>query len=167
MLHRTEMKMVICAALVMTVSACSPKANLTPNSDGVGPDEFAISVAKPLEAPNSFASLPTPTPGGSNRTDATPKADAVVALGGRVPTQSGADAGIVTYASRYGVDPAIRSDLAQADQRFLKRKSAAPRFPWTKNLYERAYRRLALDPWKELERLQAKGVSVPSAPSQR
>jgi hypothetical protein len=167
MLHPSKIRMVICVALLVTAAACSSKTQLAPNSDSLGPDEFGISIAKPLQAPDDFSKLPAPTPGGLNRTDATPKTDAIVALGGRAPAQSGVDGGIVTYASRYGVDPSIRTDLAQADKRFLKLKSASPSFPWVKSKYERAYRRLALNPWTELERLQAMGVSVPSAPPAR
>ena len=46
------------------------------------PEEFAIVPNKPLEMPQSFAELPTPTPGSANRTDQTPLADAVAAPAG-------------------------------------------------------------------------------------
>ncbi|SEL14535.1 DUF3035 domain-containing protein [Pacificibacter marinus] len=164
MLHANGMKFGLCMAILVATTACAPKAQLTPSIAGGGPDEFSISPAKALEAPTNFASLPVPTPGGANLTDATPKSDAIVALGGRAPTASGRDGGIVTYASRYGVAPNIRGELSKSDERFLKMKTAKPAFPWTKNKYERAYRRLALDPWAEQARLIALGVLVPSAP---
>ncbi|MGB8621497.1 MAG: DUF3035 domain-containing protein, partial [Paracoccaceae bacterium] len=46
------------------------------------PDEFAILPNKPIEMPQDMAALPDPTPGGANRVDPTPEADAVAALGG-------------------------------------------------------------------------------------
>lgn len=167
MLRANSIKMVMCSVVLLTVTACAPKSTITPSVAGYGPDEFSISPAKPLEAPTDFSALPVPTLGGTNLTDATPKADAIVALGGRAPTVGAIDGGIVTYASRYGVDQSIRSDLAKADTRFRKVKSAAPSLPWAKSKYERAYRRFALDPWAELDRLRALGIQVPSAPPKR
>ncbi|WP_375687463.1 DUF3035 domain-containing protein [Pseudooceanicola sp. LIPI14-2-Ac024] len=97
-------------------------------SVGGGPEEFAVLPSKPLEQPASYNALPAPTPGGRNRTDLTPKEDAVAALGGRpsqlaltgVPSSEG---GLVNYASRQGRDPAIRQVLAQEDEEFRRRKS--------------------------------------------
>ncbi|MBU2866549.1 DUF3035 domain-containing protein [Pacificibacter marinus] len=164
MLHAKSIRMVMCSVILIAATACAPKSTITPAAVGASPDEFSITPVKPLESPKDFAALPAPTLGGVNLTDATPKADAIVALGGRTSTATGVDGGIVTYASRYGVDQSIRSDLAASDARFRKLKTAAPSFPWVQNKYERAYRRLALDPWAELERLRALGVLVPSAP---
>jgi hypothetical protein len=158
---------VMCSVILLAGAACAPKTAIAPTGAGAGPDEFSILPAKPLEAPKDFAVLPVPTPGGTNASDATPKADAIVALGGRAPAVSGIDGDIVTYASRYGVATDIRSTLSQSDTRFRKLKTAAPAFPWTKNKYERAYRRFALDPWAELERLRLLGIQVPSAPPNR
>ena len=146
------------------LAACAPKRDLTPGAVISGPDEFAIVPPKPLEAPESFAALPPPTPGGANLSDPTPKADAIIALGGRGVATGAPDGGIVTYASRFGVDPTIRADLAARDEGFQKARRALPQWPWTKNRYERAYRGLALDPWQEWERLRALGVTVPTAP---
>lgn len=72
------------AALV----ACGRKGEMIPNEVKSGPDEFSIVPAKPLQEPESYTSLPVPTPGGTNRTDATPNADAIIALGGRVDRKS-------------------------------------------------------------------------------
>ena len=92
-----------------------------------GPEEFAILPGKELQQPESYASLPTPTPGGGNRTDQTPNADAVAALGGSratlaqqgVPSDEGQ---LVAHATRNGVQPDIRQTLAQEDQNFRERK---------------------------------------------
>lgn len=157
-------RLVICLAVALGASACAPKRALSPAAVTSGPDEFSIVPPKPLTAPTDYASLPAPTPGGSNLTDATPNVDAIVALGGRAPAARGVDGGIVTYASRYGVDPNVRATLAVADARFRKARTAAPSLPWAQYRYERAYKRFALDPWAELARLRALGVVVPSAP---
>ena len=74
----------IALAMVMTLAACG-------NRDGVpslmnirsttsGPDEFGIIPPKPLEMPEDLAALPDPTPGGANRTDRDPQAEAVADL---------------------------------------------------------------------------------------
>lgn len=140
------------AALV----ACGRKGEMIPNEVKSGPDEFSIVPAKPLQEPESYTSLPVPTPGGTNRTDATPNADAIIALGGRVPPATGIDGGIVSYASRYGVDESIRADLYASDER---RRTG-------RGKYERAYRGYALDARAEWERLRALGIIVPFAPEE-
>ena len=134
-----------------------------------GPDEFAIVPNKPLEQPESYAALPEPTPGAANRADATPLGDAVLALGGSPGGGAGGipagDAGLVSYAARGGVDPAIRSDLAAAD--LAVRQGARGRFlerVFSVNLYNRTYERFALDQYAELERWRRAGVRTPSAP---
>jgi hypothetical protein len=158
------LKLVGLLVLICAATACAPKRELSPTVLSGSADEFGIVPSKTLESPDDFSVLPVPTPGGSNATDVTPKADAIAALGGRLPV-SGVDGGIVNHASRYGVDTEIRAELSKADAQFLKRKSNAPSFPWTSSKYERAYKRLALDPWAELKRLRALGVLVPTAPS--
>ena len=133
------------------------------------PEEFSILPVKPLQTPESLTELPAPTPGGSNRTDQTPQADAVAALGGNPARLAetgipGADGALVAQAGRYGVDPAVRSDLAAQDLEFRKRRSL---FTWSivpQDDYERAYRREALDPYSELDRFRRAGVPTPAAP---
>src|SRR6056297_3843240 len=76
-------------------------------STGAGPDEFSVLPSKPLQTPEDFAALPTPTPGAGNLTDQNPKADGVAALGGNpAALNTGAasqrDAGLVRHTSRYG-----------------------------------------------------------------
>ena len=134
------------------------------------PEEFGILPGKPLQTPDTYARLPEPTPGGSNLTDPTPKADAVAALGGdasRLRAGSGIGAGdgaLVTRASRFGRDGGIRSQLASEDEAFRKRRS---RFTFSivpTDEYYRAYRKQSLDPYLWLKRYRAAGVRTPSAP---
>jgi hypothetical protein len=140
------------------------------------PDEFAILPVKPLELPEDIASLPDPTPGGTNRTDLTPKADAVAALGGNpaavTPTgQVTRDGGLVTYASRYGVSSEIRTVLAAEDLEYRRRNDGRllERI-FNVNVYYRAYERQSLDQHAELERWRragARNVGAPPNPEER
>lgn len=145
----------LCLLALTALVACSQKERV-PNRVKTGPDEFSILTTKPLQEPDNYNDLPAPTLGGTNLTDQTPNADAIVALGGRVPSATGVDGGIVSYASRYGVDDNIRAELHEADEGRRKGRGS----------YERAYKRFALDAYAEWERLRALGVSVPSAPEQ-
>ncbi len=168
----TAVRLVLVSS-VLALSACAggdPKLlNLNGRSDT--PEEFAILPTKPLQAPADFAALPSPTPGGSNLTDPTPNADAAAALGGRgaAYAQTGipaSDAALVTRAARYGNDPGIRADLAEADLAFRRRNSALFFRRWFgSDQYTKAYRRHALDAFAEVSRLRAAGVQTPSAPS--
>ena len=134
------------------------------------PEEFGILPNKPLEAPESYSQLPTPTPGGANRVDQTPKADAVAALGGnpaRVNPGSGIGAGdqaLVGRASRFGRDPAVRDQLATEDAAFRKRKSLFTFSIVPTDEYYRAYKRQSLDPYLWLDRYRAAGARTPTAP---
>ncbi|SLN68240.1 hypothetical protein AQS8620_03208 [Aquimixticola soesokkakensis] len=155
---------VLCAALLV-VAGCAgdPKLDLTTRS--AGPDAFAIVPFKPLEEPANYAALPVPTPGGSNRADQTPKADAIAALGGRGAPVTGNGA-LLAQTGRYGITPSIRAELAAADLRFrrfhdgnfISRMIA-------RNQYEKAYRRYGINPWDESERLAALGIVTPMAPA--
>lgn len=89
--------------VMLTVSACAGSDGLRQlNTPDNGPDEFNIVPNKPLETPDSYTSLPAPTPGQTNLTELTPKADAVEALGGNpralLPTDDvpSRDAALVT-----------------------------------------------------------------------
>jgi len=161
------------AALAMlALAACSggsdePRLmNLRSTTDG--PDEFAIVPPKPLEMPTDLAALPTPTPGGTNLTDPTPEADAIVALGGRPDAVRGvpaADAGLINHASRNGVSGSIREDLAVADLDHRRRSDGRllERLFGT-NVYYRAYRNQELDQHAELARWRRAGTQNVSAP---
>lgn len=161
-------------ALTMTtllLAACSTDPHLMNiSSGGTGPDEFAILPTKPLQMPADLAMLPTPTPGGTNLTDPTPKADAVAALGGN-PGQlaaqgiGAADGALVAYASRLGRDPAIRQTTAQEDVAWRSRHSRRLLEVLARtNVYYRAYDPMTLDSWAELERWRPTGVRLPAAP---
>lgn len=156
-----SVRAVMCLTALATLVACGHPREAMPNATQSGPDEFRIVPNKPLQQPANFSTLPVPTPGGSNLTDQAPKADAVAALGGRFPT-GGVDGGIVNYASRYGVDPSIRADLAKADARRAEGRRKFGLFG--QRVYERSYTGYALDAYAEWERLRALGVDVPSAP---
>ncbi|MGH1412893.1 MAG: DUF3035 domain-containing protein [Pelagimonas sp.] len=134
------------------------------------PEEFSVLPAKPLVQPENYSDLPPPTPGGANRTDQTPKVDAVVALGGdpsRLASGGGvpsSDTAIISRASRYGRDGEIRQTLATEDHAYRKRKSL---FSWSivpEDEYYRAYKRQSLDPYSWLARYRKAGARTPSAP---
>lgn len=135
-----------------------------------GPDEFAVIPGKELQSPKDYSNLPAPTPGGGNLTDPNPRADAVKALGGKpgalvpggVPAS---EVGLVNYASRNGVAPAIRQELASEDEQFRKRQSRFTKIRITRiDRYNQAYRKQRLNAYKEAARWRAAGANVPSAP---
>lgn len=138
--------------------------NLT--SDQRGPDEFAILPGKPLQAPQDYASLPQPTPGGANRADPTPRADAFAALGGNAArAPGGTDAALIARATRYGTDAGIRQSLAGADLEYRRRNDGRllERL-FNRNVYFKAYRPYELDQYRELERFRAAGIRTPAVP---
>ncbi len=166
------MKFVLLLLCIGVVAGCSrnkePKLlNITSSTQG--PDEFAIIPNKPLEEPEDFAALPAPTPGGKNRVDQTPTDDAIAALGGNPAVVSrgisSGDAGIVNHASRYGRDGSIRQKLAAEDLEFRRRNDGRilERL-FNVNVYFKAYRRMSLDQYAELERFRRIGVRTPAAP---
>jgi hypothetical protein len=135
------------------------------------PEEFAIVPNKPLELPEGAIDLPPPTPGGANRTDLTPKADAVASLGGnpaatvaRGTAIPSGDAALVSTVSRFGRDGDIRAELAATDLEFRKRKSL---FTWSvvpRDDYAAAYSAQTLDPYLWLEAYRRAGLRTPTAP---
>lgn len=164
-------KSFLLVALALSLTACGKgDADLLNfNKSNTGPDEFSILPGKPLEAPDNFAELPQPTPGGTNRTDPTPEADAVAALGGNpARLHSGLRAGesvLVAHAARYGVASGIRATLAEEDR--VWRDENRPRLlerMFNVSTYYRAYEAMELDQRAELERLRARGVWTPQVP---
>lgn len=168
--------LVIACAAILAVSACN--SDRTPKlmnlrSTTRSPDEFAILPTKPLELPTDVANLPEPTPGGTNLTDPTPEADAVAALGGNPAALSrkgigAGDGALVTYASRYGVSPDIRSVTASEDLDFRRRHNGRVlERLFSVNVYSRSYRSQELDQYAELEywrRLGVRNVGAPPDP---
>ncbi|MEN9410893.1 MAG: hypothetical protein RL216_2867 [Pseudomonadota bacterium] len=162
----------IAVAMVLTLAACG-------NRDGVpslmnirsttsGPDEFGIIPPKPLEMPEDLAALPDPTPGGANRTDRDPQAEAVAALGGTLGQRDGvntAHSGLYAYAARYGVAAGIRETLATEDLDYRRTNDGRllERL-FNVNVYYKAYADQSLDQQAELWRWRRAGAKTPSAP---
>ena len=157
----------ILALALMTACANTDRSLRDLRAAGDGPDEFAVIPQRPLVIPET-TTLPTPTPGGTNLADPNPNADAIAALGGRASAQRAGgipagDAALVAQAGRYGVDPAIRAELAAQDEAFRNRRSRANIFnPLGRDRYFPAYARQALDARAELARLRNLGVAVPT-----
>ncbi|KAA8609716.1 hypothetical protein AL036_03025 [Salipiger aestuarii] len=160
---------------VTGLAACSPGERdirlhrLKTNSGQ--PEEFAILPTKPLQTPPNFAELPAPVPGAANRTDPTPKADAVAALGGNPArlAETGAPAGdgaLIGTASRFGRDPQIRTRLAAEDLAYRKRKSLFSYKIVPQDEYYDAYRSQWLDTYAVLDAFRRAGARTPSAPPQ-
>ena len=158
----------IALALLAACSSGDPNLmRLKPS--GQGPDEFSAIPSKPLEMPPSTTALPAPTPGGQNRADINPLEDAVVALGGNPAARSGtppaADAGLVNYASRYGVSANIRQVLAKEDYDYRSAHQGRLLERWFGlTTYYAAYEPFSLDAWAEIKRWRKVNAATPSAP---
>ncbi|WP_380055646.1 DUF3035 domain-containing protein [Falsihalocynthiibacter sp. SS001] len=164
---RAGLRLASLVALLGVVSCGSDNTTSLLNLDAStdGPDAFSIVPGKPLQTPTSYAALPPPTPGGRNLTDPTPKADAIVALGGRpgagtVPTSTA-----MSYVTRFGVDSNIRQTLAREDAEWRQRNNGRllERL-MNVNVYFDAYEKMSLDQYRELERWRAAGRDTPAAP---
>jgi hypothetical protein len=160
----------IVALIVTTVmlSACANKGLREVDSNSRGPDEFIVEPKEPLQPPADYTSLPAPTPGQGNLVDNDPLADAVVALGGKPSTATAvpaSDGALVTAASRFGVTPTIRQDLAVADADFRRRQSRFTQFRlFPEDRYQQAYRRQALDAEQSAATWRRAGAYTPSFP---
>ncbi len=163
----------ICILAVATLTACSGQDGLRDvRSLTGGPDEFSVLPTRPLDLPADLSALPAPTPGAANRTDANPAGDAIAALGGdeaanRAGGIPASDGALVSRASRFGTDPAIRSTLAAEDAAFRARRSRLSILSiLNRDRYFRAYAAQSLDAYAEFIRFRNVGVQVPSAPPQ-
>lgn len=163
--------LVIGFAALAGLSACGGDPHLMNIESGQNsPDEFAILPTRPLSMPPDLAVLPAPTPGGANITDPTPEADAVAALGGnpaRLSNQgiAASDQALVAYAARRGLEPGIRTTLAQADLAWRSRNSRRPlEALFGTSVYLRAYRPMTLDPAAEQLRWQRAGARTSTSP---
>lgn len=160
--------------LIFALAACGSRKEETNlrriKRTSNGPDEFSIIPGKPLQSPEDYAALPAPTPGGGNITDQNPNADGVAALGGNPGALAEAgiapnEAGLVSYASRYGVTPGIRQTLAREDLKARQRHGKVNIFRiGPTDDYTNAYKRQWLDAFAEERRLRRLGVATPSAP---
>lgn len=159
-------------ALAVCLAGCAstrPPELMNLRSATAGPDEFGILPPKALELPEDLASLPEPTPDGSNLTDQNPRADAIIALGGKAPALAGnppaSDAALVRHAARFGVAADVRALLAAEDLEWRRRNRGRPMERlFNVNVYFDAYRKMALDQQAELEKWRQAGVRTPSAP---
>jgi hypothetical protein len=164
---------VIAFAAMVTLAACGGKGDpqLMNLRKGQGPDEFAIVPPKALEMPESLSELPEPTPGGFNRTDQTPEADAAVALGGKPSAAGGipsGDAALYAHAARFGVDGGIRATLASEDLDWRRDNNGRPlERLFNVNVYYKAYSKQRLDQQAELARWRKLGVRTSSAPPRK
>ena len=157
---------VTCAAILAGCGAGDkPPQLMNIRSSTAGPDEFGILPPKPLEMPKDLAQLPEPTPGGTNLTDPTPEADAIIALGGRPGAGAGLDAGLLNHVSRYGVASGIRQTVAAEDLQWRRDNNGRilERL-FNVNVYYRAYEDQSLDQHAELWLWRKRGVRTPSAP---
>lgn len=140
------------------------------NDSGNGPNEFGIVPGKPLQEPESFSALPPPTPGGSNRTDVTPFADTLSALGGNpralaLTEPATSDGALLNHSRRFGLAPNIRATLAREDLEVRRRRGRVNILGiGPEDDYSLAYRRQWLDSRAESERLRARGIATSSAP---
>lgn len=161
-------------ALVLAMAAAAVLAGCGPASDprlmnvraqGPGPDEFAVLPGKPLAMPPDFAQLPPPRPGAPSRTDPTPEADAIIALGGNPGRGVAADNPLMAHVGRFGVSPGIRQTLAAEDLDYRRRNDGLLLERWANvNVYYRAYGNQSLDQYAELERWRRRGVTNVAAP---
>jgi len=164
------MRLIACALIAVTMlAACENKGLRQVTSRGDGPDEFIVVPAKPLEQPENYAALPAPTPGGPNLTDQNPLENSVAKLGGKRGSANapvpGRDAALVNRAARFGVDPSIRASLAAQDAEFRSRQSRLTQFRiFPEDLYNRAYRREALDAARTAQAYRRAGIPTPTAP---
>jgi hypothetical protein len=164
---------IIAVATMITLAACGGDRNpsLMNLRSGQGPDEFAIVPPKPLELPENLSDLPEPTPGGANRTDQNPEADAAVALGGNPSAAGGIPAGdsaIYAHAARFGVEGGIRATLAAEDLEWRRDNNGRVlERLFNVNVYYKAYRKQRLDQQAELARWRALGIRTPSAPPRK
>lgn len=162
-------------AATLTLVACGERdirlRDMRGGGKDDGPEEFAIEPVKPLTQPADYRTLPTPTPGAGNITDATPKQDAVAALGGNparlstAGTPPASDGGLVNFSRRYGVPGNIRQTLASEDEAIRRRGSLFSKIRISRvDRYNQTYRRQTLNASAELKKWRARGLSGPSAP---
>ena len=162
------MRRVVTLGLVLALGACARGEPdlIRFRATSEGPDEFSVLPTQPLTLDELPAELPPPTPGGGNLTDPTPVADAYSALGGSMAAANrSADGGIVNYASRRGVNPNIRTELAVDDARFRsqRRGRLLERLFGVTSYYD-SYEVQSLDQYRELQRIRRAGVRNPAAP---
>lgn len=167
---RPASSLILILILALGLSACGEVKLRDLSDPAAGPEEFDIIPNKPLETPDNFTTLPTPTPGQANLSDATPKKDAVLALGGRpslLDAQGVArnDAALVASASRYGVTPNIREKTAAEDAKFRKQRGRFSNIRlFRTDRYGSVYKREKLDARDALIKARRTGRITPTVP---
>lgn len=155
------------ALAMLTLAACereNPQLFNLRKADRT-PDEFSILPTLPLEQPENYAALPPPTPGGRNRTDPQPNAQAVAALGGDASRGTGVDSALANTVGRFGVASNIRQTLAAEDLAYRRANDGRLlERVFNVNIYFKAYQRQSLDQYGELLRLRRLGVRTVAAP---
>lgn len=159
----------ILVLIPLTLSACASTGLRDLRTNSTGPDEFRVAPVNALEAPDNYASLPAPTPGQANRTDRSALNEGIVAFGGRPEAAGGpipaSDGALVQHASRLGVIPGVRQELAETDAQFRKRKARLTQYRlFPTDRYSQAYRREALNAQSEAARWRRAGARTPSSP---
>ena len=163
-------KTVLAIASLAVLGACESDQPELMNIKSDTPDEFAVLPTRPLEAPEDYDTLPTPTPNGENLADPKPKSDAVAALGGNPDRLArgqiyAGEQGLLAYVTRYGVPANIRETVAAEDLEWRRENNGLllERL-FNVNVYYDSYEPMALDQHYELQRLRDAGVWTPSAP---
>lgn len=162
-------RIAVLVLIPLTLAACASTGLRDLRTNSSGPDEFRVAPVKALEAPDSYASLPTPTPGQANLTDRSALNEGIEAFGGRPEAAGGGiparDGALVQHASRLGVTPGVRQQLAETDAQFRKRKARFTQFRIVPtDRYSQAYRRETLNAEKEAARWRLAGARTPSSP---
>lgn len=165
MSHKPHIVFALCTVLGLAACSQGDPSLMNLRSNQSGPDEFAVLPTKPIEIPTDLAALPEPTPGGTNRTDPTPEADAIAALGGNAARGGGLTNSFLAHTTRFGIEAGIRDTLATEDLAFRRDNDGRllERL-FGVNVYYSAYRPISLDRYAELERLRRAGIRTPAAP---
>ncbi len=168
----------ICAAAIAAgvLSGCSPFGGgdaeipkLLQFKNTGRPDDLSTVTTKPLVYPDLTVGLRAPASSGKNLADRDASDEVIRTLGGTTPQRAAApparDLRLVAYAARFGYDPQIRERLEAEDLEYRRRNDGRLLERVFKvNVYHRAYRPLALDPYAELTRLRQANIRTPAAP---
>ncbi|UOA25618.1 DUF3035 domain-containing protein [Pseudosulfitobacter sp. DSM 107133] len=159
--------MALTVTLALGACANTGLRDLRGTSDG--PDEFIVTPSKPLQEPESYSALPSPTPGQANLVDLRPLDESVDKLGGRRGSPTAAipasDGAVVNHASRFGRTADIRATLAAEDEAFRKRRGRLTQYRIVPvDRYNQAYKRQAIDAGKVARAYRRAGVPTPSSP---
>ena len=156
--------------LALGLTACGEVTLRDLTDPAAGPEEFDIIPNKPLETPKDYKVLPAPTPGQANLSDATPKKDAVAALGGKpslLDAQGVArsDSALVASASRFGVPAGVRAQTAVEDAAFRKRRGRFSNIRLFKtDRYGSVYKRELINPRETVDIYRRAGRKTPTVP---